>query len=978
MDEGYYRLIKPLKGFEDREGDLFYLSEIEEEFVYFLQGDSTWHTEIENLNRFEFVPDGVQERAREMAALMEGLQDIGNDNERILLQSDQLLLLPGIEPVSKVNAALAPVNKALSPNLVKNQLKEMKTQIGKTKMLIEKKQRELKRIVEEQEAILEKKVTALSKQIKAANEAIGIITTYLGQDEEIVQIKKGKPAPKETMITIRQSILYMDEECLVAADKGGIDFQNIEEFDKWIVKPAHLQQVLPEEKGIVALKVRRKDKDYGDWYSNAANNELNKELYILIRNGGTVYRIYTTLRLDKMLLPTKQEFEEFFFEDKTDWKTHKTTRVPLNPGTRRYTEAMEKAEKNQKRYFKVLILLQGLLDRTKVFQPMPVEERINLCNISECDEYIRVIYDGEDLLGDGRPYYDDWIANANNQLDVGHRVIGKFDHYASRYDDINKRITPSRAGRPDCNKLYTIEQKRDKDTYIFRYERDETIYTNWGYRGHKAKRRASFKCHPRDGFILNFDTVTCEEIEYYLTSRIHRHHYLEMVPLLKVAIELKKREREEEAPFRLLLIGEIAKAAKVSHEEAEVGIDELIHWWKFKNLTHRALTSDDSKAVRMIVAEFIKRKELAEQNKGKTASHQKAIEALKSSQTVAIWFRQDNEYVVFDSYNNENVFVRERQFLIKNDKFVVDYDKEWQVVDSRHKSWQLLFAHERWKDWAINARSNDHLTDPEREAAITLLLNSLVPAKELKKKTKRDRHHSDWLLPLAITLQEKGGICVWFANNHIHYDPKHPLTGSIIEPETGYVEMKWEKKRSGVSFYPDTRTICTCELDNPPWSGTYDGCLWEGKQVQRTLRVYEENIESLRKEVAQVKILEDQAEELAKDHRIYSDQVNDALKAKFYEAEKLKYFEEYADEEMWLEHKKTIRYPSHHWPSWVGTALDFLVERGNDPNGMTIGRVVELALSYGAELDKEDYENVVDIVLDKTYTEEEEEINNDD
>jgi len=64
----------------------------------------------------------------------------------------------------------------------------------------------------------------------------------------------------------------------VAAEAGGIDASDVEAFDAWVTAdPAHLDQVLPEPRGVVALMPRVTDIDYGDPWTNTRMSEANQE-----------------------------------------------------------------------------------------------------------------------------------------------------------------------------------------------------------------------------------------------------------------------------------------------------------------------------------------------------------------------------------------------------------------------------------------------------------------------------------------------------------------------------------------------------------------------------------------------------------------------------------------------------------------------------------------------------------------------------
>src|SRR5690606_24215161 len=85
---------------------------------------------------------------------------------------------------------------------------------------------------------------------------------------------------------------------------------------------------------------------------------------------------------------------------------------------------------------------------------------------------------------------------------------------------------------------------------------------------------------------------------------------------------------------------------------------------KFKNKTHRALTKDDSKALRMIVAEFGKRWKLEKQQIEMKEDLDAAVETFLDGEpkTLAIFHRQNNQYVVLKWMNDENIYVCEEHW----------------------------------------------------------------------------------------------------------------------------------------------------------------------------------------------------------------------------------------------------------------------------------------------------------------------------
>jgi len=217
-------------------------------------------------------------------------------------------------------------------------------------------------LVAKMEAVIKRKMNALNnyvqamqEKIEAAQKVIGAFEVYLGVYQDIVQIREGALAPATTPIALRQQILYMDEEAGNYED-GGIDFQRIEDFDHWIVQPANLHRVLPETKGVVAIRISRQKRNYSNspWL-NASLNAKNMLAYLLIRNGDRLLRIWLDLTLDKRLYPSIDEMESIRRSIEKDWGF-----TARDAGDKEFD------------YKKNVLILQGLLDRTEVFQPLPI------------------------------------------------------------------------------------------------------------------------------------------------------------------------------------------------------------------------------------------------------------------------------------------------------------------------------------------------------------------------------------------------------------------------------------------------------------------------------------------------------------------------------------------------------------------------------------------------------------------------------
>ena len=240
------------------------------------------------------------------------------------------------------------------------------------------------------------------EKLSKVRRVLGIIELYLGVNEEIIQIQEGEKADIKYPICFRQQVLYMDEE-VGDPENQGLDFSKIDQFDDWLTKDKNYIKLVPEPKGVVVIRPRRRDKNYGGgWFENAVMNAENKKTYILIRNGENIYRIYAEIVIHPRLFPLKAEMQKLMEDIAKDGIDK------------------EEAEKEVLNYKRNMLMLQGLLDRTEIFKPLPHPVQIH--DAKTHDNLIKFIYDGEASLTAGRMYYKDWKEKINKQIKRGTRI----------------------------------------------------------------------------------------------------------------------------------------------------------------------------------------------------------------------------------------------------------------------------------------------------------------------------------------------------------------------------------------------------------------------------------------------------------------------------------------------------------------------------------------------------------------------------
>ena len=467
-------------------------------------------------------------------------------------------------------------------------------------------------------AILENKRNALQGVLRKYTEAVTKVTKvihtlelYLGINEDIVQIGEGIPAPETEPISIRQQVLYMDEE-FGDYRNGGLDFHNLEEFDAWIVGDSkNYTRVIPEAKGVVCLRVRRKDKEYSEHpITNFFMNVENHKAYFLIRNGMNFYRIWADVEVGSRIFPRKDELD------------------PKKQGDRWGSYYEKELEEKAFTYKQKAMLLQGLIDRTEIFNPKALG--LSVFKPESYKDGIRLIVDDELLLPSGRMSFRDWQQDINSKIERGTRILWTLGHNGRGYsvkdnaDRFERYYREYNIPALPAVDVYSVVEVSLKDSdnaserlYSYRgckntgkiiYNPKDTVYDNswkhWSERvdDHVRKKSLGIWFGFDEYFILNYDLISLEDVEFYLENRTDRPNYMEMMPILRNIKKLRLKEIEFEKQFVDAMADRLLDAGAVFANKNEV-VKQLwtaVEWWKRKVIWKRPLTKDDSKAWRMI------------------------------------------------------------------------------------------------------------------------------------------------------------------------------------------------------------------------------------------------------------------------------------------------------------------------------------------------------------------------------------------
>lgn len=457
---------------------------------------------------------------------------------------------------------------------------------------------ELEAMVQE----LNQSMSVIKEELKQKQKIVYIIETYLGIHEEVVQISDGDPAPEDSQLTLYQQKLFMDEEVGIwdDVDGQGIDCQNIEQFDDWIIK--NYKNFAYEPLSIVVWQVRRNEKEYGSVWANVQFNQWNRATYFLIRNGDRLYRIWSNVTIPELLFPKKDEYVNFVNEER---KWH---------GDRVAKKLQEKHET----YLYGLIAIQGVIERTDILGTHLRSKGVNLLSPrGNIDDNIKFIRDAETeyWIGDGKPRWSEFLKINRSTVKLGSRIcLSTEKNYfcLSGKDSDSWRCAPYRPNSsPSRNRWYLVEAFRgeSKDTYfprstdaLIRYQPGDTIgWDPYSGEGLTRKKRVPWFLY-RDE-IINYDGITAEEADYYMKSRIDRKDYLRILPTLHWIRDIKRREQGLEDEFSKMIAGSLGWEMNTENKKA---IQEAIDWWKLKNKWKRAITTDNTTATSMILKKLKK------------------------------------------------------------------------------------------------------------------------------------------------------------------------------------------------------------------------------------------------------------------------------------------------------------------------------------------------------------------------------------
>jgi hypothetical protein len=420
-------------------------------------------------------------------------------------------------------------------------------------------------------------------------EGIESLDLYVGKSVEVQTIRTGKQATPSQPLSFVQKKLMVDEELAVWADVNE-DFDFTKEelfFDALRNHDELVHQIFPTERCVLVMATTRRDIDYGDRWTNQAKNDENRKVFLMVRNGENIHRVFSPVEShlgSNRLFPSKDDQDRVFRG--VDGSQIKFEDVA-------YTAHLSSHERYTLHYKRFLLLMCGLDHRMKLFGDFyEGPESLHFVTLAFQERFCRFIHDddGAGLIETTpRQPVAEWIKEKNAYLRSGSRVLclwhelmnpdtapsackerpgDYFDRAFSPSDPIDLKIV-ARIADSLCVKVEVSGGYGSRArTFACNVNLTSFDRRNW------ASDSLAFLC---------LDTVEPEELRWYIHNREARCNHLQFIRFFKLALVHLEQERETEQDARNRMLQALTDGAIASGEEARGIISQTVIAWRAAN-----------------------------------------------------------------------------------------------------------------------------------------------------------------------------------------------------------------------------------------------------------------------------------------------------------------------------------------------------------------------------------------------------------
>lgn len=450
--------------------------------------------------------------------------------------------------------------------------------------------------MEEQAAAALAHTEDIIRKVGSIQRSVESLDLYIGKGVTVEGICAGKSAPDALPLTITQRKLFMQEEFSVWADiSDEFDFKDTAQFMKALVANESLRrQIFPSERSIVCMATRRTEKDYGDPWINTAKNVVNKEVFLLVRDGENLHRVYSPVESHLralQLFPSRSETDAIFTG--VDGSN-------VNFLDTEYTDKLEKHELIALHYRRFLILLAGLDHRLGLFGKFyDGPKTTKFVSLPFQQAHFRFVHDadGEGMLPKPiRNSLGDWLKENNTYLRSGSRVMCLWDTLA------NPRTAPGvckESERRSSGYSWTRHPRESHEVAVVSMSNGELVVycptTSSSWRGNGStvvQSRVSITAwkenyYKRGMGYLVLDAISANELDWYIHDRDSRVNHLDFTRLFKETLAYLREVERQEAPARAALLDALNAGNIGEPSQRQHYVDQAVRTWRAE---HRGAT----------------------------------------------------------------------------------------------------------------------------------------------------------------------------------------------------------------------------------------------------------------------------------------------------------------------------------------------------------------------------------------------------
>ncbi len=490
---------------------------------------------------------------------------------------------------------------------------------------------------------------ALKPAIARVEDRIFNVELYAGLCETVKKIKDGAPAGLTEPVHLFQRRLYMDEECLANYQAGGMEFKDLHAFERWLCRKENLERVMPFPRTVVAFQVRHKEKEretlgFREFVRMLEDRDLDKLTFLYIRNGQRVYRLKTSIDFGEKLFPdtdhpvlapgegllyaklssfgdgrriigqaeyeakvaaeeaAQAEYERRQAEEKKKPKgeRHHIFGPHFDDASYNY-EAFTKdnvhyddiaafIRREMERHNRVVLVLQGLLDRSEALHPHPAWRLFEsggfaegLCLHRDSD---RVLVAGD------KPDFEAYRAEKNASLAVGSVVVGQQEAWLL-YEGRREAARRDRDYRWARTEARPTRWQPEGDPGPGRFARalrlDKAGHVHFAWtkerKGDGPPVLRKYAC--KTGRVFNVDAYEPGDYKKFFSDPRTREEYLRWAPFLLAAEDYKAGKCAPALP-----LAKAPKTAKAPERTGEAGRLRMLRSWLGKAVrTLRPITT---------------------------------------------------------------------------------------------------------------------------------------------------------------------------------------------------------------------------------------------------------------------------------------------------------------------------------------------------------------------------------------------------